>query len=209
MRLRNRKPYHIFGATISWLAVVIQYFLMIEKSEVSVGETTMRFFSFFTILTNTLVACYFTLLLSNDAPNLKRNIEKPGVITAVAVYIAIVGLVYQFVLRYTWEPEGLQMIIDEFLHSIIPLYFVLYWFLFEEKLQVKWTLIPLMLIYPALYVVYILLCGMYSGFYPYPFVNVTVLGMDQVLINGFSLLCVFLIVIVIFIGLGKIIERSE
>ena len=42
-------------------AVVTQYFLMIENRIAPVGETTIRFFSFFTILTNSLVAVYFML----------------------------------------------------------------------------------------------------------------------------------------------------
>jgi len=44
-----------------------------------------------------------------------------GVITAITVYITIVGLVYNVILRFLWKPEGLQFIVDELLHTVIPL----------------------------------------------------------------------------------------
>jgi hypothetical protein len=53
----------LFFATIAWFAVLAQYYLMIENRVASFSETTIRFFSFFTILSNTLVAIYFTVLL--------------------------------------------------------------------------------------------------------------------------------------------------
>jgi len=203
-----KKHFLIIGATLAWVAVVLQYYLILQNSAASVPETTIRFFSFFTILTNTLVAIYFSVMLGR-ASRLKNFFLHPGTLTAITVYITVVGIVYQFVLRKIWEPQGLQMVIDELLHTVNPLYFILFWFLFEDKLRVNWHQIPAWLIYPLLYLVYILGRGYFSGFYPYPFVNLEVLGFAEVALNSVVLLCVFVGFSAMYIGIGKRLKKDK
>lgn len=52
-----------------------------------------------------------------------------GALTAITAFILIVGLVYQIALRGVWQPTGLQRIVDELLHTIIPLYVCIYLFI--------------------------------------------------------------------------------
>ena len=99
-----KKILTVIFAILGWFAVLMQYYLIVENRVASVGETTIRFFSFFTILTNVLVAIYFTFQVFRRAPGQAHFLEKPGVLTALTVYITVVGLVYQVVLRYIWEP---------------------------------------------------------------------------------------------------------
>ena len=47
------------------------------------------------------------------------------------------------------------------------------------------------LAWPALYAVYALVRGKIDGFYPYPFIDVTALGLPRVLLNAAGLLLVF------------------
>ncbi len=188
---------------ITWFAVIAQFVIMIQNRVESVPETIIRFFSFFTILTNTLVAVYFTLqLFSKKEP-------KSGGLTAVTLYITIVGLVYQIVLRPIWNPEGMQMFVDELLHSIVPVCVLIYWMLFENKRTVKWNQIPKWLIYPLIYLVFILIRGNLSNFYPYPFVNVYELGMSTVLLNSVILMVVFIVIATILLGLGKLSSKNR
>lgn len=190
-------------AIITWFAVIAQFMLMIQNRVESVPETIIRFFSFFTILTNTLVAVYFTLqLFSKKEP-------KSGSLTAVTLYITIVGLVYQIVLRPIWNPEGMQMIVDELLHSIVPVCVLIYWMLFANKRAIKWNQIPKWLIYPLIYFVFILVRGNFSNFYPYPFVNVDELGMSTVLVNSVILMIVFIVIATILVGLGKLSSKNR
>ena len=209
MMTTHHKTFIILGALLAWFAVIVQYVLMIENREASVFESTVRFFSFFTILTNTLIALYFTSMWLGRHTKLGRLFQRPGVVTAITVYITVVGLVYQLLLRQIWEPQGLQRLVDELLHSVNPLYFVLYWYLYEEKSTLKWNLIPGWLIYPLVYVIYILIRGSFSGFYPYPFVNVAELGMSQVLLNSFGLMFVFIGFCALYIGGGKLLSRTQ
>jgi hypothetical protein len=204
-----KKGLIVIGALMIWFSVIGQYILMIDNRIVLPFETTIRFFSFFTILTNILVAVYFSAMLMNQSSKLRQYFEKPGILTATTVYISVVGLVYQVLLRHVWEPTGWQMLVDEMLHSVIPLYTVFFWYLFEDKAKVTWSILPKWLIYPLIYLGYIMLRGHYSAFYPYPFVNVTELGYNTVLINSFFLLVFFLILSAIFIALGKWIAKTQ
>lgn len=182
----------LFGlALISWFAVISQYVLMFENRNSSVFETNIRFFSFFTILSNLLVAIYFSVQLVKTGSAFVFS-QKPGVLSALTVYIFIVGLVYQVILRGLWHPTGLQRLVDELLHSLIPLEVILYWYYVETKSNLNYKMIGVWLLYPICYLSWILLRGSVSGFYPYPFMNVSTLGLTQVLINSLVLTLLFL-----------------
>ncbi|MDO9553548.1 Pr6Pr family membrane protein [Rhodonellum sp.] len=201
-----KKTLSLIFAGIVWFAVIMQFYLMMENRIASVPETIIRFFSFFTILTNTLVAIYFTLQALGSGK--KIWINKTGDLTAITIYILVVGLVYQLILRQIWEPTGMQKIVDELLHSINPILVLVYWVMYENKKSLSWPLTPKWLIYPLVYLVFILIRGGISGFYPYPFVNVMELGLQQVSINAFFLMLLFLGLSAVFVALGKIIGKT-
>ena len=194
----------ILFAIIVWFAVLAQFYLIIENRVAPVTETIIRFFSFFTILTNILVAVYFTIkALGRD------QLDKAGLLTAITVYITIVGLVYQVLLRHIWHPTGLQMVVDELLHSVNPLLVISFWYLFEKKFFVHYKEVFKWMIYPVVYLVYILTRGSFSGFYPYPFINVSEIGISQTLLNGLFLLLFFYAVSVLFIFIGRMLSKRN
>lgn len=188
---------------IAWFAVIAQFAIMMQNRIEPVGETIIRFFSYFTILSNSMVAVYFSREFLRKSP------DSSGTLTAVTVYIFIVGLVYQIVLRPIWEPQGLQMLVDELLHSVVPLCVLIYWILYERKEKLNWKQIPKWLIYPLVYLIFILIRGNFSHFYPYPFVNVDALGMPTVLLNSLILMCVFIFVSAILVGVGKGMTKNK
>lgn len=199
-----RKTLNILLAVTGWFAIIAQFYLMLENRATSIPEMIVRFFSFFTILTNILVASYFTNQVLSSKGNSENLFSKTGTLTAVTVYITVVGLVYQIALRHLWKPSGLQMIVDELLHTIIPSLAIIYWFLYEQKAELNWKMIPKFLLYPLFYLVFIIVRGQLSGFYPYPFINITVLGWSQTFINSIVLFGVFLILSSFFVGIGKL-----
>jgi hypothetical protein len=191
-------------ALITWFAVIAQYFLMVDNRVAGIGETTVRFFSFFTILTNTLVAIYFTVVSLNLKKKALNFFYRPSTLTAIAMYIMVVGLVYQFVLRHIWQPQGMQRVVDELLHTFIPSFVFLYWILDKRKSEISYKALTAWLIYPFCYIVFILIRGYASGFYPYPFVHVANLGIEKVLTNSFLLLLVFAGLCVVFIFIARV-----
>lgn len=197
-----------FGAALGWFAVIVQFVLMMQNRVESLTETTIRFFSYFTILTNCLVALYFSVLWYKKPVSLSTRFEKAGFLTAITLYIMTVGVVYQLLLRNLWEPTGMQRIVDELLHSFIPVYVFVFWILFENKKEISWKTILSWFLYPLIYLIFILFRGYFSGFYPYPFVDVNQLGLAKVLTNCCLLFLAFTISALLFIGLGKSIKTK-
>jgi hypothetical protein len=198
-----KQGYSILIALLTWAAIIIQFYLMMENRNSSVAETTIRFFSFFTILTNLLVAIFFTILIFRFKNSLPGDQKNSGDVTAITVYITCVGLVYQILLRKTWHPQGMQMVTDELLHSVIPVLVLIYWFLFENTLSVPYSLIGRWLLYPLIYLIYVLIRGYFSGFYPYPFINIPALGIEKVLLNSIVMTALFAVLSVTFNAIGR------
>ncbi|WP_419868131.1 Pr6Pr family membrane protein [Chryseobacterium sp. CT-SW4] len=194
-----KKIFALIVCMIGWFAIIAQYYIMINTAALSISETTIRFFSYFTILTHIIVAVYF----SNQLFRSERKVDS-SFLTAVTVYILMVGIIYQVVLRSSWNPTGLQRWIDELLHGVIPLLTLIYWYFYENKSRLRHTSMIKWSIYPLVYLFYILIRGNFSGFYPYPFINVSEIGIEQTLINSFYVLIFFIIVSGILIGIGKL-----
>lgn len=193
----------ILIALSALFSVVVQYELMIANGVTSIAETTIRFFSFFTILTNSLVAIYFVQVSYRNLKNKKLTNINFSNLTAITVYITIVGLVYQILLRQIWNPTGMQKIVDEILHSINPLLVICFWFLNIKGSLLNYRKVLTWLIYPLIYLFYVLIRGHFSNFYPYPFLNVSKLGFTQVLMNSFGMTLLFIVVSIIFIWLNR------
>ena len=134
MGIRSSEKIFLFmGAIVGWLAVGLQLYIVLLNRETSLPEAMIRFFSYFTILTNILVAGCFTVLAGNQQTRFYLFLSRTEVLTAVAVYITVVGLVYQIALRPLWEPEGFQFIVDELLHTVIPIAYVAYWLTVDKN----------------------------------------------------------------------------
>jgi hypothetical protein len=198
--------YAAVGALLGWFALALQLYLMLAQSPpsgVARLGAVITFFSFFTILTNLLVAVVFTAVAFRPQMAWGEWLCSPSVQAGTAVYIAIVGIVYQLLLRQLWNPQGAQWLADVLLHSIIPVGYVLYWLLFAPRAGLTWKHALAWLVYPGVYLVYILARGAVSHVYPYPFVDVNQLGYSGVLVRAAMLLVVFLGMGLLVVAVGR------
>ena len=166
-----------------------------------------RYFGFFTILTNLLVA---TVLSASLFPQrLGSWLSSVNVKSATATYIAMVGIVYTLVLHSLWDPEGLQRVADVVLHDVVPVSYVLYWVVLVEKGSLRWSGAARWLIYPALYLIYAMVRGAVSGWYPYPFIDAGQLGYAQVSLNALGLITVFAALGLVVVGVDRALARTS
>jgi hypothetical protein len=200
----KRSHFSIAGAAVSWFAIIAQFWLMLQNRTTGMPEMIIRFFSYFTILSNIIVALCYTACIFQT----KSIFKKAGVLTAITVYIIVVGLIYQVLLRHLWQPTGLQWLADELLHSLIPILFIVYWLLYEKKKELKWRMLLPWLVYPLLYAIFILWRGGISGFYPYPFINVSKLGWQKTLVHIAGLFLLFVVVASLLIAIGKVLHKT-
>jgi hypothetical protein len=189
--MQPMRVYAAMGALLGWFALVLQLYLMLVRDPAAVLGVVITYFSFFTILTNFLVALVFTSAALRQRPAWGQWLLRASVQAGTAVYIAIVGIVYQLLLRHLWNPQGAQWVADVLLHSIIPVGYVLYWSQFAPRDGLTWRNAIGWLVYPGAYLVYTLARGAVSGVYPYPFVDVTALGYGGVFARSAGLLLVF------------------
>ena len=209
MQKQSARIIALLGALIGWFAIITQLYLMLTNRVVPVPETLLRFFAFFTIDTNIIVALCFTFIFLGDKYRLGRFFSKTSTVTAITVYITIVGIVYNIILRGIWDPQGMQRLVDELLHSVIPALFIIYWFIFVPIEQLKWKHAFPWLIYPLLYMTYALIHGAITKFYPYPFVDVNKLGYGKALANAGGVLLIIFLLSIALIGTGKVRKKLD
>ena len=203
------KIYLAIIALLGWFALISQFSINIQSNVTNTSEIVIRYFSYFTLLTNLLVAICCTILVLNPSSKWGNFFSSQKTLTAITVYILVVGLIYNIILRFIWNPQGLQMIVDELLHSVIPVLFLLLWIFFVKKKTLKWKAFLPWLIYPLTYLVFILIRGAFSGFYPYPFLDVTTLGYQKVFINSLGVTIIFIILSALFITIGNLTSRHK
>lgn len=196
-------------ALVGWFAVITQLVLIINNREVSIGNTLFRFFGFFTVDTNIIVALCFTFIFLGTKYRLGRFFSKPSTITAITVYITIVGIVYNVILRSLWQPTGLQNTVDELLHTFIPALVIIFWLIFVPIEQLKWKNVFTWLIYPIIYIIYALIHGAVTKWYPYPFVDVNKLGYNKALFNTAGILLVIFLLSLALIATGKLMKKID
>ncbi|WP_433898456.1 Pr6Pr family membrane protein [Pseudomonas sp. PSE1(2024)] len=200
------------AAVLGWAGLGIQLYL-IFFARLSVGASLLggvvSFFSYFTVLTNTLVAVVLTCAVTDRESAARRWFLQPWVSSGIAVSIAVVGLAYSILLRHLWHPQGWQFIADELLHDVMPLLFLAYWWLCVPKGTLRLKHLPLWLIYPLVYFAYALLRGHLLGAYAYPFIDVALLGYPQVFVNAGGILLGFVLIALLLIGIDRWQGRRE
>lgn len=197
----NRKFMAIIAGA-AWFALIGQFYLIIINRQVTVIETIIRYFSFFTILSNLIVAISMTVLLISPSGKWGRFFAKASTLTAISVYITVVGITYNVILRFLWAPTGFQRLVDELLHLVVPVLFIIFWIVCVPKRDLKWGMVFPWLIYPVLYMVWTVIHGAFSNYYPYPFIDVGKLGYGKALINTALILALFIFISLLKIGIG-------
>jgi len=101
-----------------------------------------------------------------------------------------------------WKSPGLTGVADVLLHLVMPATFILYWLKFAPKNELKWKDALLFPLYSFAYILFVLIQGALSGFYPNPFLDVNQLSNGTLVLHIalFAFLCFFLSLLIILIS---------
>lgn len=193
-------------AVLVWFALVLQLYVSIRWSlqrGMSVGYGVWMYFAFFSVITNLLVAMVLTLPLIRPQSAVGRFFARSHVLTTVATSIVLVCIAYNLLLRQLWNPHGAQLVAEVIMHDVMPVLFLIYWWLRVPRGSVRWGDLAPMSVYPIAYFGYAMLRGAVFGFYPYPFINVAQLGYERVITNALAILVGYLIFATILIALKR------
>lgn len=197
----TRKIIIFIIALVAWFGLSLQFYLIYDnamRNDIPLAGEVLRFFSYFTILTNLLVAIALSNMLRRPGSRVGKFFASAGTQTAIALYIGVVGLVYSVALRHIWNPTGWQLVADRVMHDMVPIFYILYWAFLAPKERLPWTNAFWWLLYPAIYCIYVLIRGAVVQVYPYHFIDKNLLTWPQLLIN-------IAILMVVFLGLGLMI----
>ena len=196
------------AALTGWAALLLQLWLTVG---VVIGQGRgwpmglVVYFGFFTILTNLLATLALSAWRIGPGFPGHRLLTSPVTLTTAAAAITIVGLVYFFILRHTWKPEGPQFVADAVLHYVMPVLMVLFWAWAVPARAIGWARAPWLLLYPLVYLVYVFARGEIVALYPYEFIDVLKIGYPAALRNSVALLAAYSLVVGVYAGLKALI----
>src|SRR5262249_17792414 len=124
--------------------------------------------------------------------------------TVIVAYIIVLGLVYHLMLRNLYNPQGWRLACVIILHYVIPPLFIIDWLAFVQKRDLSWKTLFGALALPVLYIAWTLVHGAFTGFYPYPFINVARFGYAQVLMTIGAMIAAFVGLVLGLVGIGQL-----
>jgi hypothetical protein len=182
--------FRLFLGSVALAGVVTQLYLTIENH-----HSVVNFFSYFTILSNLFAALVFIISAMRLATGYEPSKFDDAIRGASIVYMIFVGIVFSILLRDT-DLGDLLPWINTVHHYIIPVAVIIDWILEPPKSNISSRTAFLWLSFPAVYVLYSLVRGAITNFYPYPFFSPDVQ-------NGYAGVAMYCIVMLVaFLGLS-------
>ena len=124
---------------------------------------------------------------------------------AVIMAITVTGLIYHFMLSQYFYLQDTTVLSNTLVHYVVPALSFFDWILFEEKGSYKKHSPFLWVLFPNGYFVFVLVCvalgasmGIDSRF-PYPFIDIDLLGAGRVALNVVVLNILFILLGFIFV----------
>lgn len=201
---------HALIAVIISISLAIQMVLVVTGGadarsggiDMSVGLDIRlaRLFSAFTILSNIIVLVTAILLVIRPIRDgrLWRVVRLDALLS-----IVITGVVYAVVLAPQVNLTGWAFVITVGFHYLSPWLTLGAWLLFGPRPRFTWSTVAWAFVWPTAWVLYTFIHGSISGWYPYPFLDVTKLGFEGAALNSLMVL----VVAIVFAVLLKLVDR--
>lgn len=207
--MRSVRGWSAVTAAVAWASIILQTILTAANAsnvDFSFAMRMVNLVSYFTLLSNILVACVATALALNP--------QRDGPIFRVLrldslIMITVTGLVYAIVLAPLWDPQGWQAVADYGLHYAVPLLTVIGWLVAGPRMLWDYGEVFKALIVPVIWLAYTLIRGPIVHWYPYPFLDVDKNGYLAVAINIVAISIIGLLFGFAFRGIEVLLERRR
>lgn len=186
----------IFIAFLGWFGLIAQLTITLNNYDPSrtMPGILLQYISYFTVICNALISIGLTAILLAPASAIGKFFSRNTILTAMALYIIVVGIVFNTVLRNLLTLSGLAWWVNEVMHVFIPVLYTLFWLFMVPKAGLFYKNTLSWLWVPFIYLIYTLIRGALSGLYPYPFMDAGKYGYGHVAISS---------VIILFVVLGS------
>jgi hypothetical protein len=200
--------YLTVGSFASLFAIVVPFFFL--PSTAKSPEAILQRLSTGTAIANILVALYFLMTLLTPGSKIGRFFVRPRTMAAIFVYILSCLIFYNIFFRHLQSFEGLDWLVNELLHTFIPLLFVSYWFLLANKSNLKVRdAVIIGCIYPAAYLLFIFLEDSFTHHYAYPDFDLAHQPLRKVLLKAGAVLIFIFFLSFLVIKTTNLLSRKQ
>ncbi len=204
---RAARAWFAVNAVVVVVALVIQIPITAAATGGAFDTPAARvanLFTFFTILSNILVAVVSAVLALRPGP--RSRLFAVAWLDALLA-ITVTGIVYNTVLIGLYELHGAELFADRLFHMVSPALFVLGWLLFGPRGLLSGRIVALSLAYPLGWLAFTLVRAAIITWYPYPFLDVPTHGYAQVALNSVVITALFLGLAVAVAGIDRLLRR--
>jgi len=194
-RSRVGRYWHIGTFVVAAFALAFQLYLVasgdnILDSSAAAGrlEQTRRYFSYFTIQSNFLVAVSMVFIVRDRLGTQLFRVVR----LASLVGITVTGIVAAIALPPSPNYTTGSLICDRLLHVVVPVLTFIGWVTFGPRGVVRREDLLPSLIWPVAWLVATLALGPSVGWYPYPFIDADRIGLGRTLLNCAVIALLFL-----------------
>ncbi len=175
-------------ALIALIGVIATTIGFAQDSGTTSFATAVYPLKYFTIQSNILVAIYFILSLF---PKFEKSVKFRSWFGAVVVYISITFLVFVTMLQAIWHPTGFGLVGSILNHYLTPLSTIAVFVIYRRDYSFSKQNVKSWLIYPIIYMVFLLVHGFVTGDFIYPFFDINTIGI-------FDFLLIYLLIMTLF-----------
>lgn len=160
-------------------------------------------FRYYTLQSNFLVVSYF---YASHFRKISENSLFKRYLGAITIYITITFVVFVIFLQPGYHPKGWHAVGNISLHYIVPILTIFHMikyhndYRFESRDYLWW------MVYPLLYVVFMIVYGSISGDYIYPFFQVSEIGIMGLI---FTIILLVIFFILLSFLLMKIVSKKQ
>lgn len=178
--MTSRLP-HMILCAVATFGIVSQFVLTgtgpadATESDPGVVASVIRFFTFFTILSNLMVAVSSLPIALGARLSYPLRVLRLNAVAA----IVITGVVHWFLLRPGSDLSGVTALVDAVTHVIVPILTVVVWLVAGPRGLTSRLVVAGSFAFPVLYAGWIFLYGALTDWYPYYFIDVPVIGYGQ------------------------------
>ncbi|MEA2545082.1 MAG: hypothetical protein QOI09_355 [Chloroflexota bacterium] len=164
----------------------------------------LRYFAFFTILSNLFGAVLYLVLAARWRATRTRRFD---LLRGAAVLYLVVTFVVVIALLSGAELQVGVPWVDFVVHKLFPLVVVIDWLIDPPATDLRLRDVALWLIFPIVWVVLTLVRGAVDGWYPYPFLDPGIGGYRTVAYHVGVILAGFLVIGGVTIGLSDVLRE--
>ena len=183
----NKWVVNVWIIRIIRLVVLVLGWSSIIIGIVSSGGNVGFMFSTYTIQSNTMVLVWLSIAVLFQEKNRDHWFFSKIIRGAITLYITITFIIFAILLSPYYHPTGIEQYNNINLHYLVPIAFIVDWFLTEMDREYSWKYIVIWLAYPVFYLGFTLILGYLTNTYIYYFIDLNVLG-----IHLFIGICVIL-----------------